>query len=119
MAGRFVGCGRPRWLAPTGYRSRTRERCICLSLLRLGSLSLRLAGCSDVVHWPPQLPAAWASASRTHPPAGFVALAPAGVALPAPLAHSARVVLSALLALAFPASGTTRTAILVRLRGCE
>src|SRR5919112_272794 len=137
MAGSFAGCGPPRWLVPSAQRSRRRGHHRCLSLLWLGPLSLLLAGCSDVVHWPPQLPGAWASASWTHPPAAFVALA--GIALSDPLAHSARVVLSALLAhailapaplaLEFPAStpiplalaalGRTRTAILVRFWGWE
>src|SRR5919112_6691974 len=104
MAGSFAGCGPPRWLVPSAQRSRRRGHHRCLSLLWLGPLSLLLAGRSDVVHWPPQLPGAWASASWTQPPAAFVALTLAGVGLWDPLAHSARVVLPALLAHAFPAS---------------
>src|SRR5215203_4337176 len=63
MAGRFVGCGRPLWLASTGYRSRTRERCRCLSLLWLGPLSLREAVRSDVLGWRSLALLGWASAS--------------------------------------------------------
>src|SRR5215203_3627939 len=111
-AGRSLGGGRPHWLAPTGYLSRRRERCRCLWLLWLVPLWLRLAGCSDEARWPPEVRGAWASATLAPPRAGIVALAlaRAGVGLGAPpVAHwggvvlAARVVLVALVALAFPA----------------
>src|SRR5919112_6339727 len=141
-AGRSVGGGRPRWLAPTGYLSRRREHCRCLWLLWLVPLWLRLAGCSDEARWPPEVPGQWASAILAPQQGGIVALARAGVGLGAPpVAHWGGVVLVALVALAFAAStpiplahaiaapaliplafaawGTTWTSILVRHRGWE
>src|SRR5215204_1026574 len=51
MARRSAGCGRLRWLAPSGYLSRTQGRHGCLWLLWLGPLWLREADCSDVLCW--------------------------------------------------------------------